>query len=100
MPSKTDANAECTIGLPVRLDLAAVADLRAGIESARDHALCLEADKVEFLGGAGAELLLAAQAEWQAHALAFSIAQPTAQFLTGLDRLGIPHSELIIEDCE
>jgi anti-anti-sigma regulatory factor len=57
--------------------------------------LALDALHVEFLGGAGAELLLATHAEWSARGLAFEIKQPSDDFLKGMERLGLPHSCLL-----
>lgn len=100
MPNNADSKTMGTIGLPCRMDHAGVDRLRKDIESARGDALCLQAGAVEFLGGAGLELLLAARAEWQANALDFFISDPSRSFLEGLDRLGIPRSELVNEGCE
>lgn len=100
MSLKTKANLEGTIRLPKRLDYAAAETLRKDIAAARGSALCLQADEVEFLGGAGAELLLAVRAEWQNNVHSFSVSNPSNGFLEGLDRLGIQHSELVNEGRE
>ncbi len=89
----TPTQPDC-IALPPRLDFAHCTELRLSIEASRGQPLSLDAGQVEFLGGAGAELLLSARAEWQARNLTFQLIEPSDDFLKGMDRLGLPHSEL------
>ncbi|MBO9398242.1 STAS domain-containing protein [Shimia sp. R9_1] len=83
------------IALPQQLDFAHCSELRQAIEASRGQPLALDALHVEFLGGAGAELLLATRAEWAARGLAFEVKQPSDDFLKGMERLGLPHSSLL-----
>lgn len=88
------SNSEC-IDLPVHLDLTTCAPLRQEIEARRGQPITLKALEVNFLGAAGVELLLAAQAEWKASQIAFDLVEPSENFLAGMDLLGLPHSTLI-----
>ena len=99
MSSSSDATSLAEIGLPARLDHAAALALRTEIETARGQPLTLHAAAVDYLGGAGAELLLAAQAEWRGKDLPFVIGAPSEGFLQGMDRLGIPQTTLIEGDA-
>ena len=90
MPSSSDAISLTEIEMPARLDHAAALALRPEIETARDQSLKLDASKVDYLGGAGVELLLAVRAEWLGKDQDFAIDDPSEGFLQGMDRLGIP----------
>lgn len=90
----TSPQADC-IALPQQLDYAHCTELRLAIEASRGQPLALDAHHVEFLGGAGAELLLATRAEWTARDLAFELKQPSEEFLKGMERLGLPHDCLL-----
>ncbi|MGR3713921.1 MAG: STAS domain-containing protein [Shimia sp.] len=90
----TSSQADC-IALPQQLDFAHCTELRLAIEASRGQPLALDAHQVEFLGGAGAELLLATRAEWVGRDLAFELKQPSDDFLKGMERLGLPHDCLL-----
>lgn len=95
MTKTKDIQKSDCIDLPVHLDLTTCAPLRQEIEAMRGQPISLNAHQVDFLGAAGAELLLAAQAEWRASDLTFDLTQPSEGFLAGMDQLGLPHSTLI-----
>lgn len=78
-----------TISLPERLDYAACASLQAAVLDKQQQGLALRANQVAYIGGAAAELLLAAQARWAADNQAFCIQSPSAAFQQGVLRMGL-----------
>ncbi len=86
------------IPLPPRLDLATGDRLRGALAAARGGAIRLDASGVDFLGGAGLEILLAARAEWRASGQSFTIANPSPEFTEGLRLLGLCPADLMEAD--
>lgn len=94
MTEQSGTDAATTIELPPRLDVGSCKALRDSVEEARDTPIALNAAGVEFVGGAGVELLLSAQAEWQAKGLDFQLTDHSDAFLKGLEQLGLTQSLL------
>lgn len=88
------------IDLPKTLDHAHATALRPQIEAVRGTPVSLNAAGCDFLGGAGAELLLAAHAEWQDAGVDFTVVSPSEKFVAGADCLGLQHSALFQEVSE
>ncbi len=70
------------------LDLSAATPLWSELCAARGRALEIDASHVERLGGLCLQSLLAAQAQWRAEGLAFSITNPSAAFVEGARLMG------------
>lgn len=70
--------------LPQILDLGAATPLWASLSGARGQALHLDASDVERLGGLCLQVLLAAQAQWRADGVDFSIVNSSAAFAEGV----------------
>lgn len=66
--------------LPQVLDLGAATPLWSGFCDARGQPLHLDASEVERIGGLCLQVLLAAQAQWRADGVEFSIVNPSAAF--------------------
>lgn len=66
------------------LDLAAATPLWSSLCDARGAPLHLDASEVERIGGLCLQVLLAAQAQWRADGVEFSIVSPSAAFSDGL----------------
>lgn len=88
------------IDLPKTLDHAHATALRLQIEAQRGGALTLYAQTCDFIGGAGAELLLAAQAEWIDAGHEFKVEGMSEKFVAGVVTLGLQHSTLFQEVSE
>lgn len=80
------------IDLPKTLDHAHATALRSQIEAHRGMAVSLNANACDFLGGAGAELLLAAHAEWTDTGNAFTIHSMSEKFAAGVTCLGLQNT--------
>ena len=70
--------------LPQILDLAATAPLASSLLGARGEPLHLDASEVERLGGLCLQVLLAAQVQWRADGVEFSIVNSSAAFAEGV----------------
>ncbi len=89
---------EAPLDLPERLDFAVCETLATSLETRRGSGLRLQAGQVGFLGALAAEILLRARLQWQHDGASFDLADPSPDFLQGLDRLGIPRHALMQED--
>lgn len=72
------------VTLPAVLDLGAAAPLRLLLLAGRGMALAVNASGVRQMGGLCLQVLLAAQAAWQADGLPFRILTPSAAFSDAL----------------
>ena len=79
-----------TLELSEVLDLKAAAPLHDQLVALRGQPLVLDAGKVQRLGGLCLQVLLAAQAAWQADDQALSLAQPTPEFDAGWTLFAAP----------
>jgi|CXWL01.1.fsa_nt_gi chemotaxis protein CheX len=70
--------------LPQILDLGAAAPLWSGLSSVRGQALQVDASEVERFGGLCLQVLVAAQAQWRADGVEFSIVNPSSAFADGV----------------
>ena len=70
--------------LPQILDLGAATPLWASLSGVRGQPLHLDASGVERLGGLCLQVLLAAQAQWRADDVDFSIVNSSAAFAEGV----------------
>ena len=93
---QNEADAGLTL-LPERMDHAACFALRPEIEKHLGKDLRFSAANVDFVGGAGAELLLAAQADCAIRGLSFEIQSPSEAFQSGLGQLGLTDAFLSIK---
>ncbi len=92
MPRKSTktSNAEGTVyALPEVLDLKAATPLAEKLMSLRGQNIVLDASKVERLGTQCVQILIAAAATWKDEMAAFSIAEPSDSFTSGLQVLGL-----------
>lgn len=85
------------IDLPKTLDHAHSTALRPQIEALRGSPVTVNAQDCDHLGGAGAELLLAAYAEWTDVGQPFTVHQMSEKFVAGVSCLGLQHSPLFKE---
>jgi len=76
--------------LPAVLDLKSAAALQQQFLAVRGHELRVDAGNVERVGGLGLQVLLAAQATWQADNHRFSIEKISREVAAGLKLLGVP----------
>ncbi len=74
--------------LAENLDLAAAASLKAEILGMRGAPLALDASRVQRIGGLCLQVLLAARATWITDDQPFSVAEPSPDFQTCLERMG------------
>lgn len=70
------------------LDLRAAAPLAADLAASRGLEVELDASQVRRLGGQCLQILLSAQAFWEADDIRFRIVSPSAEFTDGLALLG------------
>lgn len=94
MTQSSEVGAAVEIALPGRLDLGSSKQVRTEIEAARGSPLMLKAGAVEFVGAAGAEILLAAHAEWAASGLDFQVTEQSESLTKGLSQLGLAQTFL------
>ena len=87
----TDAG---SIDLPKTLDHAHATVLRSQIEAMRGSPVSISAEHCQFFGGAGAELLLAAHAEWLDAGHTFTLHSMSGKFVADVASLGLQHSPL------
>lgn len=74
--------------LPASLDLCAAAPLRTEVLVLRGQDLKVDASGVRHLGGQCLQVLLAAQASWQADGFDFQIAEPSIEFANSVAVFG------------
>lgn len=83
-----------TLHLPAVLDLQSAAALQQQFLAVRGQALRVDAGNVERVGGLGLQVLLAAQAAWQADNQKFSVEKISREVAAGLKLLGVPAGSL------
>lgn len=88
-----------TLTLPARLDLQSAKPLKADLVERQDGDVCLDAANVEWVGGLGVQLLLSAQAAWQANNHSLMIENASEAFVEGLRRLGVTADLMPVEEC-
>lgn len=88
-----------TLALPARLDLQSAKLLKADLSDMRDGDISLDAENVEWVGGLGVQLLLSAQAAWQANNHSLTIENASEAFVEGLRRLGVTADLMPVEEC-
>ncbi|MGR3714580.1 MAG: STAS domain-containing protein [Shimia sp.] len=88
------------LDLPQALNHVQAIALRTQIEALRGQPLRLNAADCTHLGGAGAELLLAAHAEWTEAGTAFTLHNMTEKFAAGAANLGLQRADLFQKDIE
>ncbi|MBO0903056.1 STAS domain-containing protein [Jiella sonneratiae] len=86
---KTTAVEGAVYTLPEILDLKAATPLTEKLMSLRGQNIVLDASKVERLGTQCVQILIAAAATWKDDMAAFSIAEPSDSFTSGLQVLGL-----------
>ena len=89
MPRPKARKTPVTIDLPPRLDGGTAAELHATLLAARGKPLVLSGGAVTYLGGLGAQLLLAARQTWGAAELDLTLDAPSDALREGLVRLGL-----------
>lgn len=89
MPNLHDQDDFISMILPKKLDHEASQALRAEILDHQGQNLALSAAHVEFLGGAGAELILATRAAWDAQDCDMTVVSPSAAFQKAALQLGL-----------
>lgn len=87
------------LALPGRLDLQTAKAMKASLVDARGQAVTINAAAVEWVGGLGAQILVAAQTTWSEDGQPFAIAEPSAAFTEGLRRLGFRPDLNPLEEC-
>ncbi|TCL08244.1 anti-anti-sigma regulatory factor [Shimia isoporae] len=85
------------IDLPKTLDHSHATALRAQLEALRGQSVTLDAQACQFIGGAGAELLLAAHAEWSDASVDFTVQNMSEKFVAGVSNLGLQQTALFQE---
>ncbi|MGR3637399.1 MAG: STAS domain-containing protein [Shimia sp.] len=85
------------IDLPKTLDHSHATALRPLIEALRGQPVSLNAQGCNHLGGAGAELLLAAHAEWADADIPFAVQNMSEKFVAGVSCLGLQQTALFQE---
>ena len=93
-PQEGDAPA-ARIELPEILDLNAASALAVELLGHRGEALCVDASRVERMGGQCLQVLLSAANTWKADAVPLAIVGASSGFTDGLARLGVAPAELI-----
>ncbi|WP_054003223.1 STAS domain-containing protein [Shimia sp. SK013] len=97
MPSPDPTTTAGQIDLPKTLDHSHATALRPLIEALRGKPVNLNAQDCDHLGGAGAELLLAAYAEWADADVPFAIQNMSEKFVAGVSCLGLQQTALFQE---
>lgn len=91
-----DAN---ILALPGRLDLQTAKAMQASLAAARGKAVTINAAAVEWVGGLGAQILVAARTTWSEDGQPFAITEPSEAFTQGLRRLGFRADLNPLEEC-
>lgn len=97
MTAQSDDSSTAFIELPAKLDSSACQDFEAKLRAASGKPVTINAGESKFLGGIGAELLLAASAECRASDQAFTVQTPSNEFTAGLELLGLSIGDLTHE---
>jgi chemotaxis protein CheX len=79
---------ETTLRLDAVLDLRAAAPLRDALIEARGAPLCVDASRVEMLGGLCLQVLLAARHAWMRDGASFTITPRSAGFDAAITAFG------------
>ncbi|TFF22995.1 STAS domain-containing protein [Jiella endophytica] len=87
--TKASSAEDAVYALPEVLDLKAATPLTEKLMSLRGQNLVVDASKVERLGTQCVQILIAAAATWKDEMAAFSIAEPSDSFISGLQVLGL-----------
>ncbi|MBO0664335.1 STAS domain-containing protein [Jiella sp. MQZ9-1] len=98
MPRKSNkaTSVEGTIfALPQVLDLKAATPLTEKLMALRGQDLVIDASKVERLGTQCVQILISAAATWKDEMAAFTIAEPSDAFTSGLQVLGLTPQAII-----
>jgi chemotaxis protein CheX len=80
-----------TVALGDNLDMNAAGPLTASLRAARGGPVALDASAVRRIGGQCLQVLLSAQATWDADGAPFEIVSPSAEFAEGVALMGAAH---------
>lgn len=75
--------------LPPQLDFEGARWLHSTLSEAQGQPVRINAEKVSFVGGLAAQILLSAQLEWKNMNIGFSVKNPSDGFCAGIERLGL-----------
>jgi len=100
MLSETHPNdrSNSLLELPAILDLKAAAPLATAILALRGHELAIDGSCVQRLGAQCLQVLLSAAATWRSDEVSLSFTNLSAEFLEGLELLGIERADLMDQD--
>ncbi len=82
------------LSAPPALGLATASALRDELIAARGRPLDLDASQVQRVGGLGLQILLSAAKTWREDGVAFSVSDPSAEFINDLQRMGVDAASL------
>lgn len=85
----TTAPPPTALKLPVKLDYAACATLKAELLSGMETGLDIDASEVQFVGGMAAEILLSASKQCERDGKTFTISNVSEECERGLGLLGL-----------
>ena len=92
----TDKTQDAWVRLAAALDIRAVRPLYNELKEMRGADIRVDASEVSLVGAQCLQVLVSAVASWKADGCEIDFVEPSAAFIDGVDRLGVPFDALAI----